>query len=187
MTVRDGILRLAITRTRGRWTCAEIQSVQSFGYGRYTFVVNSDLAHLDPWVVLGLFTYADDRSRAHNEIDIEVAKWGQRRDPTNAQFVLQPYRLRGHTQRITLPPRPPYTMWFDWTPGRISWGITDATGALRESELTPDGFHARGRAGAPQSLAGRGPSAGRAHGRRDRELHTRRRRSRSAGAGSRRP
>ena len=61
VTVRDGILRLAITRTRGRWTCAEIQSVQSFGYGRYTFVVNSDLAHLDPWVVLGLFTYADDQ------------------------------------------------------------------------------------------------------------------------------
>ena len=140
VTVRDGILRLAITRTRGRWTCAEIQSVQSFGYGRYTFVVNSDLAHFDPWVVLGLFTYADDRSRAHNEIDIEVAKWGQRRDPTNAQFVLQPYRLRGHTQRITLPPRPPYTMWFDWTPGRISWGITDATGALLKASSRPTVF-----------------------------------------------
>src|SRR4029078_2690422 len=110
------------------------------GCAGYACVVTSSAALFDPWVVLGLFTYADDRSRAHNEIDIEVAKWGQRRDPTNAQFVLQPYRLRGHTQRITLPPRPPYTMWFDWTPGRISWGITDATGALLKASSRPTVF-----------------------------------------------
>ena len=56
--VDGGTLRLAINRARRGWTCAEIQSRKSFGYGRYEFVVNSDLAQLDPWVVLGLFTYA---------------------------------------------------------------------------------------------------------------------------------
>jgi hypothetical protein len=130
VAVDGGILRLAINRSRRGWTCAEIESRRSFGYGHYEFVVNSDLSRLDPWVVLGLFTYTDDSPRPHNEIDIEVARWGYPRDPTNAQLVQQPYRARGNTKRITLPPRPPYTMWWDWTPGKLAWGITDATAAL---------------------------------------------------------
>jgi beta-glucanase (GH16 family) len=137
VAVDDGILRLGIDRTRRGWTCAEIQSRRSFGYGRYEFVVNSNLARLDPWVVLGLFTYSDDLPRPHNEIDIEVAKWGRRRDRFNAQLVEQPYRARGNTKRVTLPPRPPYTMWWDWTPGSIAWGITDESGALVRAHSKP--------------------------------------------------
>jgi hypothetical protein len=144
VSVDGDTLRLEINRTRRGWSCAEIQSRRSFGYGRYEFVVNSDLAQLDPWVVLGLFTYGDDIPRPHNEIDIEVAKWGVRRDRFNAQLVQQPYRARGNTKRITLPPRPPYTMWWDWTPGSIAWGIIDGTGALvskhsTATRLEPDG------------------------------------------------
>ena len=144
--VAGGALRLEIDRARRGWTCAEIHSRRSFGYGRYQFVVNSDLARLDPWVVLGLFTYASDGAGAHNEIDIEIARWGQRGDTTNAQFVQQPARARGNTERFTLPPRPPYTMWWDWTPGRIAWGVTDGTGALvsarsRATRFKPAGEH----------------------------------------------
>ena len=144
VAVDGGTLRLAINRARRGWTCAEIQSRKSFGYGRYEFVVNSDLAQLDPWVVLGLFTYADDRPRPYNEIDIEVARWGDRRDPTNTQLVQQPYRRRGNTKRITLPPRPPYTMWWDWTRGSIAWGITDGTGALVSARSKPTPFKPAG-------------------------------------------
>jgi hypothetical protein len=136
VSVDGDILRLEINRTRRSWTCAEIQSRGSFGYGRYEFVVNTDLARLDPWVVLGLFTYGDDLPRPHNEIDIEVARWGVRRDRFNAQLVQQPYRARGNTKRITLPPRPPYTMWWDWTPGSIAWGIVDGTGSLVSKHAT---------------------------------------------------
>jgi hypothetical protein len=144
VSVDGDVLRLEINRTRRGWTCAEIQSRGSFGYGRYEFVVNSDLSRLDPWVVLGLFTYGDDVPGPHNEIDIEVAKWGVRSDRFNAQLVQQPYRTRGNTKRITLPPRPPYTMWWDWTPGSIAWGIIDGTGALvskhsAATRLEPDG------------------------------------------------
>ena len=140
VTVQDGILRLAINRARRGWTCAEIQSRRSFGYGRYEFVVNSNLARLDPWVVLGLFTYAEDGVPSHNEIDIEVAKWGHRRDPTNAQFVQQPHREPGNTKRITLSHHPPYTLWWEWTPGRIVWGATDAAGELLSARSRPTLF-----------------------------------------------
>jgi hypothetical protein len=146
VTVDGGILRLAINRTLHGWTCAEIESQQSFGYGRYTFVVNSDLARLDPWVVLGLFTYAGKRPSPHNEIDIEIAKWGFPRDRQNAQFVQQPFREPGNTKRIALPPRPPYTLWWEWKPGRITWGATDAAGGLvsvrsRPTRFVPAGEH----------------------------------------------
>ena len=130
VSVEGGILRLELKQRRRGWTCAEIHSRRSFGYGRYEFVVNSDLSRLDPWAVLGLFTYGDNIPSPHNEIDIEVAKWGRHLARTNAQFVEQPHAARGHSKRITLPPRPPYTMWWQWTSGNITWGITDATGAL---------------------------------------------------------
>jgi hypothetical protein len=128
--VENGVLRLAINPVRRGWACAEIQSRRSFGYGRYTFVVNSDLSQLDPWVVLGLFTYADELRSPHNEIDIEVAKWGVAGTQTNAQFAQQPFRSHGHLRRLTLPPRPPYTLWWEWTEGKIVWGVNDGTGAL---------------------------------------------------------
>jgi hypothetical protein len=107
VTVKDGTLRLEINRTRRGWTCAEIQSRRSFGYGRYEFVVNSNLARLDPWVVLGLFTYSDDMPHPHNEIDIEVAKWGIRRDRTNTQFVEQRAQTnQPRPRRRARPPQP---------------------------------------------------------------------------------
>ncbi len=89
-------------------------------------------------------TYADNRPRPYNEIDIEVAKWGYRRDRTNAQFVQQPFREPGNAKRIVLPPRPPYTMWWEWTPGRIAWAATDATGALVSAHSRPTRFKPAG-------------------------------------------
>jgi hypothetical protein len=139
-------LLLAIARSSRGWTCAEIESSRSFGYGRYEFVVNSDLSRLDPWVVLGLFTYDGEIPRPHNEIDIEVAKWGHRRDRTNAEFVLQRARNRGAFKGFRVPPHPPYTMWWEWTQRSIVWGVTDATGEVvstwaRRTDFEPAGEH----------------------------------------------
>ena len=144
VAVDGGILRLAINRSSRGWTCAEIQSRRSFGYGRYEFVVNSDLSRLDPWVVLGLFTYDGQIPSPHNEIDIEVAKWGRRRDRADAQFVLQRAGTHGDAKGVKLPPRPPYTMWWEWTQGNIAWGITDGTGALVSTRSKPTRFEPAG-------------------------------------------
>ena len=144
VAVDGGILRLAINRSSRGWTCAEIQSRGSFGYGRYEFVVNSDLSRLDPWVVLGLFTYDGQIPSPHNEIDIEVAKWGRRRDRADAQFVLQRAGTHGDAKGVKLPPRPPYTMWWEWTQGNIAWGITDGTGALVSTRSKPTRFEPAG-------------------------------------------
>ncbi|CAF2521384.1 unnamed protein product [Rotaria sp. Silwood2] len=73
--------------TRG-WTCAELYSDTKFGFGTFRWFVEGAIDQFDPNVVLGLFTYGGvDRT---NEIDIEVAKWGQT-DPEAPNFSYTVY------------------------------------------------------------------------------------------------
>ena len=93
----NGSLHLRITHgiCLDQWFCAEVYSVESFGYGTYNFTLTPGFENLDKNVVLGLFTYLDDL----NEIDIEFAKWGQ--DTTeNGQYVLQPSWKPNHIERF---------------------------------------------------------------------------------------
>lgn len=115
-------LHLQITSRNGRWNCAEIIGADSFGYGTYTFDIASPLDDLDPNVVLGLFTWSDKSAYNHREIDIEFARWGAASDPTNAQYVVQPYSIAGHLQRWTLPTgAAPTTHAFMWRSGRVDF------------------------------------------------------------------
>jgi hypothetical protein len=51
-------LVLSIVRdAAGRWTSAEVDNQQHFGYGTYRWVVASELSDLDRYEVLGMFTY----------------------------------------------------------------------------------------------------------------------------------
>ena len=99
----QGRLHLKITRTKGRWYCAEVVNTQSLGLGTYTWTLDSPVDALDPNVVLGLFTWNDDPAYHHRELDVEFARWGNAADPTNGQYVVQPYDGSGNLLRITQP------------------------------------------------------------------------------------
>jgi hypothetical protein len=120
----SGFLHLRISQQSEKWTCAEVIAPASLGYGTYSFVVNSSLAGFDPNVVLGLFTWSDQEAYAHREIDIEVAQWANAADPTNAQFVVQPYALTGHIVRFTEPGSVQTRQSFTWRAGVITWVAT---------------------------------------------------------------
>lgn len=98
----QGRLHLRITRSEGRWYCAEVVSERSFGYGTYRFFVDTTVDQLDPLVVLGLFTWSDASPFSHREIDIEVSRWG-RADNKNGQFVVQPYTRPQNIVRFEIP------------------------------------------------------------------------------------
>jgi hypothetical protein len=117
----QGRLHLKISWRDGAWHCAEVISQASFGHGTYRFTVESPLDALDAQAVLGLFTWNDDKAFNHREIDIEFARWGNPLDPTNAQFVVQPYNTRGNLQRWTL--QPGYTT----TTHQFRWTLRDIT------------------------------------------------------------
>ena len=124
-----GGLHLRIAKNAaGTWTCAEIIGPTSYGYGTYTFTLASRVDTLDPNVVLGLFTWSDRAPYAHREIDIEFARWGNPDDPTNAQYVVQPYGTAGHLQRFTQPAADTSTHRFTWQPGRVTWQSLDGGG-----------------------------------------------------------
>src|ERR1700730_17053474 len=59
-----GRLHLRIAEEDGRWVCAEVINKANLGYGTYHFVVD-DTSHLDPQVVLGLFTWDTEARQQH--------------------------------------------------------------------------------------------------------------------------
>ena len=125
----SGRLHLRITLRNGRWNCAEIIGADSFGYGTYTFRIGSPVDALDPNVVLGLFTWSDKAAYAHREVDVEFARWGNPTDPTNAQYVVQPYDAADHLHRLTQPAGASPTVHdFRWMPGRLDFSSYDLTG-----------------------------------------------------------
>jgi hypothetical protein len=69
----DGTLRMAITAGQP-WKSVELGTVRTLGFGRYRWVVNSDLSN--PSNVFGLFVRdMAVASAAHGEQDLEFARW----------------------------------------------------------------------------------------------------------------
>ena len=124
----QGRLHLKITYSRGRWYCAEVVNTQSLGRGSYTWTLDSSAGGLDPNVVLGLFTWNDDPAYNHREIDIELARWGNASDPTNGQYVVQPYDHPGNLVRITQPAvAGPSTHGFTWGATSVAFASSSAS------------------------------------------------------------
>jgi hypothetical protein len=161
----EGRLHLRITYRNGRWNCAEIISTESFGYGTYSFAIASPVDALDPSVVLGLFTWSDKAAYNHREIDIEFSRWGNAADPTNAQYVVQPYDLGGHLQRWTLPAgAAPSSHDFVWRPGRIDFASFGPDGWTNTWTFTSSGVPRAGGENARLNLwlyGGAAPTDGR--------------------------
>jgi hypothetical protein len=139
-------LRLQIQKNdAGTWTSAEIIGPRTYGYGTYTFVLDSPVHALDPNVVLGLFTWSDRARFAHREIDIEFAKWGSATDGTNAQYVVQPHGTADHLYRFVQPDVTTSKHQFTWRAGRIVWesfradGTRYATYTYEGADVPPSG------------------------------------------------
>jgi len=79
----DDTLHLKLAHRDGVWTCAELTASTGFGFGRFQWWVEGAIDRLDPNVVLGLFTYPTSQvgPDGTNEIDIEMARWGNASNP----------------------------------------------------------------------------------------------------------
>jgi len=119
-----GRLHLKITKTKGKWVCAEVVLNATLGYGTYRFYLDSAVDALDPNVVLGLFTWSDDAAYHNRELDMEFSRWGDRFNQ-NAQYVVQPYDVAGNLFRFTEPASVPQsTHTFNWQSSSVlfeSW------------------------------------------------------------------
>jgi hypothetical protein len=118
----QGQLHLRITNRSNQWQCAELVSARTFGYGSYRIKLASPVDNINPNAVLGLFTWSDGPAYANREIDIECSRWANAADPSNAQFVVQPYNLSNHLARLTVPAgQTNATLLFIWETNRVSF------------------------------------------------------------------
>jgi hypothetical protein len=123
----DG-LHLRISKVNGKWNAAEVINQSSLGRGTYSWTVQGDLDGLDRNAVLGLFTWNDDSADNHRELDVEFSRWGNAADPTNGQFVVQPYSTNGNLLRITQPSGvTSSTQSFTWGVSSVAFASSAAT------------------------------------------------------------
>jgi hypothetical protein len=88
-----GYLHLNIRKLDdGNWYCSEVISDDVMGYGRYVWVVESDMVNIPDNTVLGLFTWDNNtlRTQANSEVDIEFSRWGVAGDPKTLHTSVQP-------------------------------------------------------------------------------------------------
>jgi hypothetical protein len=128
-----GALHLQIVNRNNQWTCSEVNLTRSLGYGTYSFTVE-DTSHLEPAVVLGLFTwdYSSDQGN-HAEVDIDISRWG---DPENqnAEFVVQPAFVPLNISRFVAPPgKLKHTI--IWDAGRVTMITSRMLGSTRTAEV----------------------------------------------------
>ena len=114
----------------GCWTSAEVDSHRHLGYGTYRWIVASDLSALDAGEVLGLFTYGGS-TPSKNEIDIEASHWGNLAWPSGSVTVWEDAATdRSRSTSFRYSNRPPYVNQFTWEPGKVTYLVTDAAGAV---------------------------------------------------------
>jgi hypothetical protein len=96
----SGFLHLTIAKREGKWTSAELFTVDDLGFGTYQWVVGGEVWNMNPVAVLGLFSYGPTHGigkDATNEIDIEFSQWNNT-CVCNADFTVYPPVAREHHQ-----------------------------------------------------------------------------------------
>ncbi|HMS63973.1 MAG TPA: hypothetical protein PKD83_01825 [Ignavibacteria bacterium] len=101
-----GDLHIRITNRNGKFYCPELFTVETVGYGLYTFYTSSRIDDLDKNIVLGLFTWNDlnCETNANSELDIEFTRWGDATDPNLLNYSVQPTNSGQETDRFRVWP-----------------------------------------------------------------------------------
>jgi len=102
-TDTSGTLHMQIKKKFDRWSCAEIYLTRSLGYGTYSVTVR-DTSNIDPAAVFTMYTFEDSAGEQHyREMDLEVSRWGNPTNKSNAQYVIQPFYVPGNVIPFAAP------------------------------------------------------------------------------------
>ena len=131
-----GQLHLKVINSGGTWYSAEVISVKSFGYGKYSFQTANRVDQLDKNVVAGFFTYDVAGPQYYREIDIEFSKWGNDLD-LNSQYVIQPWDVFGNRYRFDIALiGSESTHSFDWRENNITFQSTEGPNVIGSWKYT---------------------------------------------------
>lgn len=127
-----GNLHLKIAKKNNQWTCSEVISTRTFGYGTYVFTCISDITTFDKNAVFGAFTWDNYsfQKQANSEVDVEFSRWGNATDSNLISYAVQPVIFSNpipYTERTYRPSVPtkylkqPITYMYRWTPDSVYW------------------------------------------------------------------
>ncbi|MDC3955862.1 glycoside hydrolase family 16 protein [Polyangium jinanense] len=112
----QGRLHMLIRRINGIWTSSELIMRESIGYGTYRMVLATPIDNFHQQSVLGFFTWDNTDVPANNEMDVEIARFGN--TGQNLFHSLQP-SSRGYSVGGGAWARSEHT--FVWSPGRVDF------------------------------------------------------------------
>ena len=119
-TDSSGALHLRITKQGGRWSCAQVDLDHSLGYGTYALTVR-DTSRLEPAVVFSMTTFDEWAGDQHfREMGVEISRWGDATNKTNAQYGVQPFYVPGNVSPFKAPSGT-LTHFMHWESGRITF------------------------------------------------------------------
>jgi hypothetical protein len=131
----QGFLHLVIQKdtATGNWLSAELTTKQSFGFGAYEFSVEGAIDKFDKNLVLGLFNYSGNDG--FDELDIEIARWGNDRYP-NLNYTVwpaeKPFRNYSYTKEFSIPGINTAQRFF-WTKDSVVFSSLEGTGPGKQS------------------------------------------------------
>jgi hypothetical protein len=153
-------LTLQFKNVNGVWSAGEVRVMlpaaqQPYSYGTFSMRIKSvgviDTTtgrtlrkSLDPALAIGMFTWDPTPAAAdayHNEVDIEISKWGKPNATTDAQFLVQPPKSPQFFRFSTGPKKgtmdPGSGNWYNvtWRPTSLLWR-TSAGGGIKHSYTT---------------------------------------------------
>jgi len=115
----SGSLHLAIRRDGNDWSCSEVHTLRTFGYGTYLFRIRN-VGHFEPATMLSLNTWQDEYdANSKHEIDLHVSRWGVQ-GSKNGEYVTQPFYVPSNVYRFEVPSGP-VQMSFHWAPGSVDF------------------------------------------------------------------
>jgi hypothetical protein len=130
--LKNGSLRMAITRAGRTWRSVEIAGTRRRGYGRYRWVVESDLMPRSLWTVFALFTDDSVHRSPYGEQVFEFSHWG---DPLSlpgwAVSWSKRRKARAVKSHVSFPMSAgggPYQVDVDWRPPQVRYVVRDAAG-----------------------------------------------------------
>lgn len=120
-----GRLHLRLQRMpNGQFACVEIETVRRMSFGQYNFDVSGPIGAIDPNVVLGMFLYPpkDVGKDGTNEIDIEIARWGNANAaPINYTAWYRSHKGNRHTSIDVAPTLDHAIFNLNWQPDSVTW------------------------------------------------------------------
>ena len=127
-----GQLHMKIAKKNNFWTCSEIISTKTFGYGTYIMTCMSDVSTFNENAVFGFFTWDNYsfQAQGNSEIDVEFSRWGNASDTNLITYSAQPvifsnptpYSERTYKPKLaTKYMKQPMTYMMRWTPDSVYW------------------------------------------------------------------